>query len=443
MSSVRQLVPLPRWLNPTNYFEIITMRSGDVYPCESWRPDLFHFHDTVEGQCRDSIAIFVEGQDAVSVEIKIKLKQTLDSETFAAVPCNLVPGMNYLTWCRDMLVNCVVLVYCTKETVTITPDRVGRPSLSNTVTLPSFCPDNQRQPPVVLSINADVQPSLSGLVLQTRLAVGEEMLSTCWGLLPAGAVSITVHYLSRRIRFHLNHAVHYREMTGPIPYRCSTTNGRNFIVVGASHANRVADALMSEGHTVFNLAVPGWRVSDDVVADRLLEMCKLLEHLPESQTTVVYVSCLDNSLFMMSDWRGAVALPIKLSDRRYHVIGELVYKNSKEIFDLLESVWPLLLPNKNINRIWVGSLPRYLHNRCCSARNHLINQTKSSYISDMLSYVTRTDSCVKALAEIQNVPLKLLPTSSIFDFSQKDIFADAVHLKDRFYHMMALKVLFE
>jgi len=271
---VRQLVPAPYWLYPTKRFRILPGRY--LHHCETWRPELFHFQNTISGHCRKGVAIFVEGSEARQLLVKLQLMGTGNDSHFATVTNQAVPGLNYLGWCIDQMRNVVVRLHILPHCgILFNLDGTGVPFDDHTPLVP-FSLDSAH-PTAILSILADIQPCLSGLVLQTRLAIGFTHLRTLtsMNLLPAELSSKTHSLLRRDILLYRRQDDRPFEQTSPVVYRCPTTTKNLYVVFGASHANRIAAQLEDLGHIVFNLSISGWKVSTPAV-ESMLEHYKIL-----------------------------------------------------------------------------------------------------------------------------------------------------------------------
>jgi len=301
----------------------------------------------------------------------------------------------------------------------------------------------------VLSVQSDVQPSLSGLVLQARLTIGFTNLYalTSTGLLPEELSSITHSLLRRDILLYKREEDRLFERTPPYVYSCRTTTKNLYVVFGASHASRIADQLEDLGHVVFNLSVSGWRVSARAVDDMHQSLQNIIHLLP-ARTVFVYGMLLDNTLYY-SEAEGQRQLPVKLSDGKYHVRGQLSYLSVAEIMNLIETVWKLFLPEGFTHipggprRIWVGPLERYPVQRCCSNPTHLTNFSEPDYRTQLRSYIRRVDQCVQSLCIEAQLGMTVVSAADSADdnripylFPPHD-YRDPVHLKDYMYRRFA------
>jgi hypothetical protein len=102
-----------------------------------------------------------------------------------------------------------------------------------------------------------------------------------------------------------------------------TAAATRIILVGASHAGRLAGALRETGAEIADLSVPGWKISDENVESSISLLHEVLEEEWEGETVVLY-ELFDNSCYYSIGTDGSATLPTKSStDNRYHIIGAL------------------------------------------------------------------------------------------------------------------------
>jgi len=419
-----------------------------MHHCETWKPELFHFQNTVFGHCRRGVAIFVEGDEARQLLVRLQLVGTGNNDHFATVTYQAAPGMNFLGWCEDQLRNVNVQIKIAPYTgILFKLNGSGVPYDDDTRLLPFLL--DSAYPTTILSVQSDIQPSLSGLVLQARLTIGFSNLHmlTGMGLLPEKLSSITYSLLRRDILLYRREEDRQFERTPPYVYSCRTTTKNLYVVFGASHANRIAAQLEDLGHVVFNLSVSGWRVSASAVDDMHQSLQQIIHLLP-ARTVFVYGMLLDNTLYQ-SESGGQRHLPVRLSDGRYHARGRLTYLSVQEIMGLIETVWKLFLPEGFTHipggprRIWVGPLERYAVQRCCTDPTHLTNYSETDYRTQLRSYVRRVDQCVRSLCTEAHLRMTVVSAADSADENQipypfpPQDYRDPVHLKDYMYRRFA------
>jgi hypothetical protein len=154
--------------------------------------------------------------------------------------------------------------------------------------------------------------------------------------------------------------------SGSSPYE-----GLRLIFVGGSHASWLAKAAKELGVDTINLAVPGFKVTEQAVG----ALCpKLEEALNNSDKRCVVVYHLyDNNVFFSSQDDGSRSLAVKGSDNIYHIPGKLVYADYHVVKNLVNTTVPLFRAAGKKEKVVLSPLPRYLK-RCCSDEEHLSNR---------------------------------------------------------------------
>jgi hypothetical protein len=97
--------------------------------------------------------------------------------------------------------------------------------------------------------------------------------------------------------------------------------GKRMIVVGASHATRLACALEDAGAIVIDLSVPGWRASTESVQRMISQLNGVLDEEYSGETIIIY-QLYDNGVFLSCDENGDRKLPVKMKDDKFHLRGD-------------------------------------------------------------------------------------------------------------------------
>ena len=80
----------------------------------------------------------------------------------------------------------------------------------------------------------------------------------------------------------------------------------NFIVVGSSHAYRLANALKEAGETVNCLASPFWRLTEENVTNTSAALTEAVANNPHA---TVVLQLYDSSIYFASSETGELTLP--------------------------------------------------------------------------------------------------------------------------------------
>jgi hypothetical protein len=152
-----------------------------------------------------------------------------------------------------------------------------------------------------------------------------------------------------------------------------TTDAIRIILIGASHAGRLAGALRETGAEIADLSVLGWKISDENVESSIALLCEVLEEDWEGETVVLY-QLFDNSCYYSIGTDGSAALPTKSStDNRYHIIGALGMVDRDTFKQLFSAVVPLLRAGGQNKKVILSPLMRYAIESCCDSAGHCVN----------------------------------------------------------------------
>jgi hypothetical protein len=149
--------------------------------------------------------------------------------------------------------------------------------------------------------------------------------------------------------------------------------GKRIVVVGASHAMRLASALEDLGVIVIDISVPGWKVSSEAVEDMKKELSTVLEEEFEGDTIILY-QLFDNNMYLACDAEGNRSLPVKQADSKYHVPGRLVFIDRDSFKELFLKVLPLLRAGLQHTKILLTPLMRFVKSSCCNNSSHMTNR---------------------------------------------------------------------
>ena len=153
-----------------------------------------------------------------------------------------------------------------------------------------------------------------------------------------------------------------------------------YIVVGSSHAFRLAAALNALGEHVTCLARPSWRLN----AENVAATAKCLEEAVSlnPRATVIF-QMMDSSIYYTSTEEGETVLPKRGEDGKFHVVGELVLADWTALKKIYATALPLLRAGGNNRKYILTPLPRYINSKCCSNSSHITNYGGKSYATTM------------------------------------------------------------
>jgi hypothetical protein len=162
----------------------------------------------------------------------------------------------------------------------------------------------------------------------------------------------------------------------------SALAGKRFVIIGASHATRLASAMEDAGALVGDISVPGWRISAKAVEAMIGVPNAILDKEYTGDTYIIY-QLFDSNTYLSCDASGSRALPVKLEDNRYHVPGRLVFLDRAGFKELFMLALPLLRAGRNNTKIMLSPLMRYVNSSCCNNSSHLINRKERKLSTSM------------------------------------------------------------
>jgi hypothetical protein len=157
----------------------------------------------------------------------------------------------------------------------------------------------------------------------------------------------------------------------------SELEGKRFIIIGASHASRLANALEELGATIVDISVPGWKISESSVEDMKGELSSVLGEEFSGETFIIY-QLYDNSMYWSCDEDGHRSLPVKSGDNKYHIPGRVVFVEREKFKELFLLSLPLLRAGQNHTKILLSPLMRYVSSGCCTNASHMTNRREKT-----------------------------------------------------------------
>jgi hypothetical protein len=158
--------------------------------------------------------------------------------------------------------------------------------------------------------------------------------------------------------------------------------GKRFIVIGASHASRLANALEELGATIVDISVPGWKITESSVDNMKSELSSVLSEEFSGETFIIY-QLYDNSMYWSCDEEGIRSLPVKSGDNKYHIPGRVVFVEREKFKELFLLSLSLLRAGQNHTKILLSPLMRYVSSGCCTNASHMINRREKNFAGSM------------------------------------------------------------
>jgi hypothetical protein len=153
------------------------------------------------------------------------------------------------------------------------------------------------------------------------------------------------------------------------------------ILVGGSHAARMAAAAEALEYAVIDLSRPGLRITEESVAELEAELREAVDNC--GGNAVIIFHLYDNNVYFSAGEDGSRSLPVK-SGGKYHIPGTLEYADRHVLKKLVNTTAPLLRAGGECKKYVLSPLLRYLTLPCCDDPSHLTNRReKRKFIKTM------------------------------------------------------------
>jgi hypothetical protein len=161
------------------------------------------------------------------------------------------------------------------------------------------------------------------------------------------------------------------------------------IMIGASHAVRIAKELASRGIQVIDLSQPGWVASEASVG----ALKEKLRQYAGSGSYVVIWDVLSNSTYRCVQEDGTLALPYK-SGGKYHLAGRIDICSRETVNTVMHKVREALEDIKGL-KVCIPPLPRYLFVKCCEEEGHCEGVGSEGHPSTLLKKTLQVRKVMK------------------------------------------------
>ena len=206
----------------------------------------------------------------------------------------------------------------------------------------------------------------------------------------------------------------------------------HYLVLGGSHASRLANSLGSAGAYVDRVTAGGWKVNAANVTS-MLEKVGLTVPRPD----YIVLQMLDNSSYFCLSEEGTLSLPAVLDDGRHHIQGQLRLANKEQTIAILKLITPVLKVQPDVKKFLVTCLPRYISATCCGDPLHWNGTGKAEKLR-LLSELSQMKRTIRSYLFTEKVPnVTLVDPVQICGANADDAFVDAVHLTPECYDKLA------
>jgi len=207
----------------------------------------------------------------------------------------------------------------------------------------------------------------------------------------------------------------------------------------------VAAKLEKLGHTIIDLTVKGWTVTEENVAavKTKIQEAKRTDLSP----SIAVFMALDNSVYFGSERIGSRYPPARDTEGKYHVKGKMVMAEKTDLVEMVRQLIPLMNEVATMQKVFVTPLPRYIGRPCCAAAGHITNKDDPTFVEDVVEktadyrrWARDTLHKMRVLGLRTVNPWPLLSANeddNSSDAAEQTWAADGVHLVDRKYIKLA------
>jgi hypothetical protein len=159
------------------------------------------------------------------------------------------------------------------------------------------------------------------------------------------------------------------------------------LVVGSSHAGKLAAALRRAGHHTEVIYEASWKATRDTV----WEMQERVRTKLEKKKIDVFILCvLDNSVYYSLLDDGCTKAAFKDSAGKFHMEGDIIISSKSAQHALFNILQPLLEMASGKPTILCSPLPRYLTASCCEEPGHMPNRKSRTFEHQLQSDLKET-----------------------------------------------------
>jgi hypothetical protein len=173
----------------------------------------------------------------------------------------------------------------------------------------------------------------------------------------------------------------YRPTITSEPERDDVTDDvmEKVVIMGGSHSSRLTDELDDTCLDVTDISVRGWKLTEENVEEKVLELKEIVATVDEKRTTIVY-QLFDNVSYYTKKPDGGRMLPSKGRDKKYHVEGRLDIANREEVKKMVSTAIPLLRAGGQCRKFILTPAGLYKYYPCCTVSGHVSNLRERNYI---------------------------------------------------------------
>jgi hypothetical protein len=213
------------------------------------------------------------------------------------------------------------------------------------------------------------------------------------------------------------------------------------LVVGSSHAGKLAAALRKLGFNTEGIFQANWRATRDNVWE--LEE-KVRNKLDKTRVDVTIFCVLDNSIYYSLLDDGSTKAAFKDREGRFHMEGDIIISSKSAQHALFKNLQPLLEKTGGKPSILCAPMLRYLTVGCCEEPGHMPNRKSRTYEQQLMTDLKETAENFRGfLFTSGNKLIKVLdPAVSWRGKETAEIWTDdPIHPTETAYRLMAEGVI--
>jgi hypothetical protein len=154
------------------------------------------------------------------------------------------------------------------------------------------------------------------------------------------------------------------------------------LVVGSSHAGKLAAALRKLGFNTEGIFQANWRATRDNVWE--LEE-KVRKKLDKTRVDFIIFCVLDNSVYYSLLDDGSTNAAFKDQEGKFHMEGDIIISSKSAQHALFKNLQPLLEASGGKPSILCAPMPRYLMVGCCEEPGHMPNRKLRTYEQQLMT----------------------------------------------------------
>jgi hypothetical protein len=192
------------------------------------------------------------------------------------------------------------------------------------------------------------------------------------------------------------------------------------VVLGGSHASRLASSLDDMDLDVRDLSTPGWSLSEASVHKLAAQMEAVINKESDHKFVIIY-HLFDNSIFNGCRLDGSRTMPFRGSNGKYHVEGALQILDRAAFRGLFIMAVPLLRSGGEECKVVISPLLRYIGSKCCGNPDHISNFGDKRYFEKLCSGLGKVTDWIKELSHSKRIKnYKVMCPNRLLEMGEDD-----------------------